>query len=147
MTKKKKPQGKLDERVIIRELKKEPHDKLYNIAVKAGTVAVTKQDQAKAVIQKVASSSKIQLALARHREKTMERTEEVERLLSERIKSEALDKRLNANEVFTHLNKASTTKIALTKEETTNKTGDTNIIFNIIKPVDVAEVVEGEIIE
>ena len=62
-------QGKLDERIIIEELLKKPRKKLKEIAVLAGSLATSEEMKSRAVTQKIASSSNIQLALEEDRNK------------------------------------------------------------------------------
>lgn len=69
---KKKPQGKISEKVILRELLKDKPKKLKEIAVLAGSLAKSDDDRSKAVIQKVASSNTLQLALAQARQRGLE---------------------------------------------------------------------------
>ena len=132
-----KPQGKLDERIIIGELLKKPKKKNWEIAKMAGSIAKEKDVLTRTLERKVRSSVVIQKALERHRNDTLNTHAEIQKELADRIREEKLSEKLTANEVYTNVIKEGLLVSSLTKQEATAASkGDTNIQINIIQPKD-----------
>lgn len=137
MNKPKKIQGKLNEDSIIRDLTNtegEPK-KLYQIAIDAGSKAVSKDNLAGAIIGKVQSSPKIQDALERHRNSQLKMHQELEKALVSRINDKQDVDKIAPNQAIEYLLKNSSLVERYTKQEANTKpTGTTNIQINIVQP-------------
>ena len=154
MTKKKKPQGKISEKIILRELLKDKPLKLKEIAVKAGSLAKNEDAKSGAVMQKVMSSTKLQEAFSKARNRGLEVSNFLLDSYETKINENDDISKVSSKDRLDGVVRVINTISSLTKEENTNKTGDTSIVFNIIapkgsvvKPIESNEPIEGEIVE
>jgi len=131
MTKRKKPQGKLNEDVIIRGLIS--GEKLKDIAVKAGSLAQSDDNKSAAIITKVKRSVKIQAELERHRNSLLvSQSEWYKKLKASLFKDEEFSK-LSADQKATHFSKAANALQNLTKQDqNTPNTSKTPVQINIM---------------
>lgn len=131
-TDKKKPQGKLDERIIIGELLKKPKKKDYEIAKMAGSIAVDKDVLSASLQRKVRSSALIQAELAKHRNATLAKHNKIQdRLFTKLIDDNGISD-ISPERCLDSITKTGNLIHQLTKQDSKPSNTPTAIQINIV---------------
>ena len=121
--KKRKPQGKISERLLLRELLAERPKKLKEIAPLVGSLATTDNTKENAVLQKVQGSTKLQLALAQARERGLEIGHEMLNNYQQQVRENKDVEKVTPKDRLYLLDKTINTINSLTRDSATDKQG------------------------
>lgn len=135
--KRKKPQGKLDERIIIGELLKKPKKKDYEIAKMAGSLSVDKDSLSRTLQRKVASSVVIQRELEKHRNATLAKHNKIQDRLFNKLITDNGISDISPERCLDSITKTGNLIHQLTKQDSKPSNTPTAIQINIVnaKPI------------
>ena len=158
-TLKAKPQGKISEALLLKELLAKTPKKLKDIAPLVGSIAKTDSNKAGAIIEKVRNSPNLQKAFAKARDRGLEVSKKMLDRYEKSILANDDVEKVGSRDRLELLNKTINTISGLTRDNKSENQGDQNIfkieqaIIQLVESAPSASIeetidlVEGEVVE